>query len=502
MTRRAFVALLLVAIVAAAAYFNVRARRARQVAPTGTSAPARMLVEVEPVTWRSLQHQVTATGVVRAERQVSVSARAPSRVVAVLVHAGDRVRVGDPLIRLDYAAASAQLGGASAAIAAAEAQHGKAIAGKQARLAEVDAQVAQAEAGLRAARNSLVRAELGARLSAQAAAGDAGRASAAVRQAEAGLRQAQAAHDQAVATLRRTQWLFDRGGAAKVDLEGAKTQEEVAHAQRDAARAAVDEARAAAQPAQASAPLRRDVSAAEVDAARAGIVQAQQGLTAARRARSAAARVAERDVEAARAQVEQARAGRREAAAQLGGPVLPSPITGVVADVRATVGEMAQPGMPLLTVVDLATVYVEAMLPAADAAAVRPGMAARISAMGRQETIKGRVERVAPTAGPNNRSVPVHVAAPSAALRPGVAVRVDTSVTVARALAIPLDAVRREGEREYLFTVRAGRARRVPVRTGPIGERYVAVEAGLRAGDRVVVNAPGALSDGTPVQER
>jgi multidrug efflux pump subunit AcrA (membrane-fusion protein) len=67
---------------------------------------------------------------------------------------------------------------------------------------------------------------------------------------------------------------------------------------------------------------------------------------------------------------------------------------------------------------------------------------------------------------------------------------------------VPKDAIRRDGEQSYVFVVKDGRVERRAVRT--LGERGtdVAVIAGLRQGDLVVVSASAGLRDGERVSVR
>lgn len=64
----------------------------------------------------------SAVGTVHAKESAALSAQVTGRVVAVLVHEGDHVRAGQALIRLDDAAARAELDRAQATVAANEHQ--------------------------------------------------------------------------------------------------------------------------------------------------------------------------------------------------------------------------------------------------------------------------------------------------------------------------------------------------------------------------------------------
>lgn len=79
-----------------------------------------MNVEVEEVRPESFTHFVRVVGTVRAQRDVTISAEEAGVIEAVLARKGDRVRAGQPLLRLDDDILSAQLSQAAAQAALAE----------------------------------------------------------------------------------------------------------------------------------------------------------------------------------------------------------------------------------------------------------------------------------------------------------------------------------------------------------------------------------------------
>ena len=187
-----------------------------------TATPAPSIPPVPPST------EIVADGRVVPLRFAELGAAIPGTIVEVLAAEGDSVVAGAPLVRLDSAAAQAELDAATAAVATADAGVARAAAGVTQAAATVDAAEAavdQAIAGVsraRAARDALpssassaqgraadaeidasraalagARANLrGARASAAAAAGAATAARAEVDRAKAGLAAAQAGLEQ------------------------------------------------------------------------------------------------------------------------------------------------------------------------------------------------------------------------------------------------------------------------------------------------------------------
>jgi HlyD family secretion protein len=79
-------------------------------------------VRVEEVRERELVATITATGSIRARRQVNISSDVMGRVIQLNVEEGDQVRRGDLLLRIDPSQLQAALSRARAALAQAEAQ--------------------------------------------------------------------------------------------------------------------------------------------------------------------------------------------------------------------------------------------------------------------------------------------------------------------------------------------------------------------------------------------
>ncbi len=505
---RLLAALFLIAIVIGAVVYNLHASGRPTAQPVSADPPASAgppTVMVAPAKHRPLQDTVVLQGVLRADRQAVVSAKMPAAIHSVLVRAGDRVSAGQLLIVLDSRDARSQAAGARAGIDAAEAQYRKAVDGRKARAAEMDAKISEARAGLATALAKQTQAQFAVALNSSSASSDIERAAAGVKQAEAGLRQANSGLAQAEDLVKRLRFLYDHGGVARADLEGAEGQLEIAKAQKDAAVAAMEQARALEKPAADTAPLRKRVSEADVEAARAGVRQAEDGLKSARRARVDALRIADRDIEAAAAQVRQARAGSSLAVSQEAGASLTSPIAGIVAEVSARSGETAQPGMTLATIVSPDSIYLEASVPIEWASAVRGGEPASVTVDSLPgQTLHGRTSRVVPSAAQDSRSLTARIdldRKPAGVLFPGTMARAEVSTRSGTAtLAIPSDALRTEGSLQYVYVARDNRAERRAVTLGRSAGPDVEVRSGVAEGELVIVAPPSSLQPGMAVR--
>jgi RND family efflux transporter MFP subunit len=200
-------------------------------------------------------------------------------------------------------------------------------------------------------------------------------------------------------------------------------------------------------------------------------------------------------VAAARAQLEQTQI-------QLGDAIVRAPISGTVAKRHVQSGEKVAFDAPLLAIVDLAQLEVQAQVPVSDVARVRKGMPAQVEIEGLAgRRIAGQVERINPSTEPGTRTINIYVSLPNedALLRAGMFARV-ALVTAAdvEVPALPISAVRSENGSNYVWIVADGRLTRRLVDLGRRDERAQLVEVvgGVDANDRVLATKFDNLKDG------
>jgi multidrug efflux pump subunit AcrA (membrane-fusion protein) len=211
------------------------------------------------------------------------------------------------------------------------------------------------------------------------------------------------------------------------------------------------------------------------------------------------------ELKSAQGQLAAAKGKYQGAAAQLSYSEIRSPISGVVTDRPLYPGEMATAGTPLLTVMDLSHVIAKAHIPQAEAALLKVGDKASVSAPGLEDPILGKVSVVSPALDPNSTTVEVWVDArnPHQELKPGTSVSISMlAQTIPDALTVPAAAVLTEpdGTTSVMVVGDDGRAHQRDVKTGVRQENQIQVVSGLKAGERVVTAGAYGLPDNTRVQ--
>lgn len=254
-------------------------------------------------------------------------------------------------------------------------------------------------------------------------------------------------------------------------------------------------------------------------AARSGVVAAKNGVEVAeanaRRARTLAdagaaavqqAEQAESVLEGARAQLADAQARLSAAEQQAGKTRVRAPFAGVVAQRQVSAGDVVAPGTPLFAVIDPSRLQLEAAIPAARLAEVRPGAPVEFSVTGFPgETFTGSIERVAPSvdAATGQVRVFVDVTNRDGRLLSGLYAEGRVAAASVVAPAAPLAAVDAASDPPTVMRVADGKATRVAVRLGLRDDLAgaVAVTSGVAPGDVLVLgSARATLADGAPVR--
>jgi membrane fusion protein, multidrug efflux system len=244
----------------------------------------------------------------------------------------------------------------------------------------------------------------------------------------------------------------------------------------------------------ASADLRGGLDAAR--AALAGAAAHERRIAELARERAATPS----ELEAATAQRAQAEAAVAAARANLAHAEIRAPFAGVVQARRIEPGDLVGPGQPLLQL-EGGGLELAASLSAAEARGIAIGTTLRYQAGGVEGT--ARVTALTPGGDrlSHRRGLKARVLSAPAELRSGTFARIEVPGEGAPAggVWVPRSAVVERGDLTGVFVAAAGRAELRWVSTGePVGDR-IPVRAGLRS-DEPVIDAPGALRDGQPVE--
>jgi RND family efflux transporter MFP subunit len=199
-----------------------------------------------------------------------------------------------------------------------------------------------------------------------------------------------------------------------------------------------------------------------------------------------------KDVDEARASVARARGARSGAGAVI------APISGIIADRPATLGQAVDMGDPIAHIIDPSVVVVDGDVPEAQAHLLKQGGALSVRAQAYpDDEFEARISFISPMVHEEKRAI--HIIAelknPQTFLRPGMFVDVSLRTDSAPAeVAVPVRAIVDEGVERYVFVEqKPGEYNRVRVALGPSDGQWVAVRGPIFAGDKVVVDGTRVL---------
>jgi membrane fusion protein (multidrug efflux system) len=198
--------------------------------------------------------------------------------------------------------------------------------------------------------------------------------------------------------------------------------------------------------------------------------------------------LAQASVAAARAQLDMARIALADA-------TLKAPLAGVVSKRHVQAGEKLAPDMPVMSIVNLSQLTLEAQVPASEIPRIRVGQDVLFRVDGfDQRRFTGKVARINPTTEAGSRAMLVYISVNNAdgALRGGMFAKgqITTTKNAARPL-LPLAALRKDGAKDVVYRVDNGTVALQPVTLGLRSEDDGMVEVldGLAPG-AIVLAAP------------
>src|SRR5919112_1120073 len=271
-------------------------------------------VDVRP----ELKSTVTASGEVRPIKFVNLTSEVQGRITEISVNPGDHVTIGQPLVRVDptQLESSAEAQAASAAAALSDVQNARtAVSSAENAVAVAQQQLLASEASLAQARQ-------------------------AVNTAQTSVDREQVALETARRELKRTTELIESGVASRSEFDTAQDRLKTAQVALKTSLAQLESAKIAVEE-----------SKARVNQQRVAVTDAQNGVKRARESVSTSE---------ARANAQQAM--YRGTSSQRNKAVTVSPLTGVVVDIPARVGQFAVAGLSttsLMTIADMTTINVE-----------------------------------------------------------------------------------------------------------------------------------------------
>jgi RND family efflux transporter MFP subunit len=483
MSKRRIIAILLMVLLLAGLVYLSKVRTTKKITHSAAEIHAEegMPVTTSVVTVGSIEDSIPVTGELKAFNSVILSSKIMGKIDSVSVREGDYVSAGQVVIRLDQTDALAAYRQASAALETARARLSQAITAREVTVVSSNAAIEQAKAALAAAEANYEKIKKGARTQERMV-------------AENAVATAKANMDNAQANLRRMKQLFAEGAIAQAQLDVAQTQYDVALAQYNSAKENLS-------------LVIEGARGEDIRAAQAAVDQAREAL---RTAKANAAQIALRDedINSARAGVSQAQAALTTAEEQLRNTYIRSTVSGFVAQRMAEPGENAAPGIALMSIVDVRSLYFEASVSETVIARIKPGQIVSVKVDAYPDkTFTGKVEKINPAAKSSVRSFGVRIRIPNstAELKPGMFAR-GTIITTNKkgVLLVPQSAIEYRGGENLVFTVDGTKAVMHKIKKGLSNPDVAEIlpPTDIKDGDEVITSGKEYLQDGMKIRRR
>jgi multidrug efflux pump subunit AcrA (membrane-fusion protein) len=242
-----------------------------------------------------------------------------------------------------------------------------------------------------------------------------------------------------------------------------------------------------------------------VDESRVAYAQAESQYRAAQEHLKTLQSAKQDQINGASAQVASAKAHYASQEVQVAYSRIVSPISGIVADRPLNAGEMANPGSPVITILDISKVIARVDVPQDQAPTVKVGQTAVITRPDSTEEVQGKVTVVSPAADPNTTTVQIWVQIdnPGERLKPGTAVHAAIATEVYKAATVVPVAAILPGETggTAVLTVSSDSiAHKRKVTLGVREGNQVQILSGANPGEEVVVVGGMGLDDKTKVK--
>lgn len=214
--------------------------------------------------------------------------------------------------------------------------------------------------------------------------------------------------------------------------------------------------------------------------------------------------------EMAKAGLEGAKQMRNEVMAQFSYSNITAPFSGEVTNTFVKEGDMANPGMPLVSIEGASRMQVTAMVSESDITSIKNGMQVKVLIKSANKEVSGKVTEVSGSAKNTGGQYLVKVALNTMdkTILSGMFVNVQfpvantaTKTTTTDKVMVPESALVKQGQLTGIYTIGSGNTAILRwIRTGKNFGSQVEVLSGLAANEQYIVSAEGKLFNGAKVQ--
>ncbi len=191
---------------------------------------------------------------------------------------------------------------------------------------------------------------------------------------------------------------------------------------------------------------------------------------------------------------------------QIAKTIIQAPFSGVIDEIISEKGSVVGPGTPILRIINLSNMYLEADVPEKHLNTIKRGTEVIVSFPMLNETIKTNISLVNNNINPANRSFKVQVQIPnkSGLIKPNLSSKLNVNdYSNKNVVIVPLSIISEnaEGEQYLYIAEKSGdknqtRAKKVIVQTGKSQGDYIEILEGISDGDLIIKEGARSVKDG------
>lgn len=203
----------------------------------------------------------------------------------------------------------------------------------------------------------------------------------------------------------------------------------------------------------------------------------------------------------AAASVNVARANINNIKVQMDNATIASPISGVITNRNINVGEIASPGVALVTIADTSTLKLKGTVSQDVLPLIKAGQDIDVTVdIYSGKVFKGKVDNVGPMAVSTGTYFPIEISIKNTGdIKAGLSAHASLSMTGDEVIIVPASAVVQNNGQSYVFVIKNNVAMKRVVETGLSSDKEIEVIKGLDAGEQVAVTNVNNIFDNMPV---
>ncbi len=195
--------------------------------------------------------------------------------------------------------------------------------------------------------------------------------------------------------------------------------------------------------------------------------------------------------------------------AQIAKTVIRAPFSGTIDEIVSERGSVVGPGTPILRIVSLGNMYLEAEVPEKNIGTIKKGSDVIVNFPVLGETLNTKVTQVSNYINPENRSFNIQIAVPnkSGNIKPNLSSKIQIKdYSNAKAITVPTSIISENADGEqYLYIAQNpdkdgnATAKRVIVKVGLSQGELVEITDGIKDGDLIISEGARSVKDGQKV---